>query len=102
MDRLHVNSKLTAMVGDDLDPNAATTGLKGFRETGPEVGLVNDGEGLLNIASLGHCNNSAILQIKNTVLLENGTEHCLDNDTWAWVRDERGLLMQLLGEEVNT
>lgn len=57
MDRLHVNSKLTAMVGDDLDSDAATTSLEGFRETGPEIGLVNDGKGLLDIASLGHCDN---------------------------------------------
>jgi hypothetical protein len=35
-------------------------------------------------------------------LLEDWAEHGLDNDTWAWVRDERGLFMQLLGEEINT
>ena len=57
MDRLHVNSEFTAMVGDDLDPDAATTSLESFRETGPEVGLVNNRKGLLDIASLGHCNN---------------------------------------------
>lgn len=44
----------------------------------------------------------AILDIKDSVLLEDWAEHSLDNDTWTWVGDERGLLMQLLGEEVNT
>ena len=41
------------------------------------------------------------MEVKNTVLLEDRTEHGLDDNTWAWVGDERGLLMQLLGEEVN-
>jgi hypothetical protein len=42
------------------------------------------------------------LEIKNTVLLEDGTQHSLDDDTWAWVGDEGGLFVQLLGEEVDT
>lgn len=44
---------------------------------------------------------STVLEIKNAVLLENRAEHGLDNNTWAWVADERGLFMQLLGEEVD-
>jgi len=102
MNRLHVNSQLTAMVGDDQDPDAAAAGFKGFGKTGPEIGLVDDGEGLLDVAGFGHCDDRAILQIQNAVLLEDRTKHSLDNNTRAWVRDERGLLMQLLGEEVNT
>ena len=31
---------------------------------------------------------SAILEIKNTVLLEDRTKHGLDDDAWAWVGDE--------------
>ena len=41
------------------------------------------------------------MEIENTVLLEDGAEHGLDDDTWAWVGDERGLFVQLLGEEVD-
>jgi len=64
--------------------------------------LINDWDGLLDVAGLGHSNNRAILDIEDTILLEDRAKHSLDNNTWAWVRDERGLLMQLLGEEVNT
>ena len=35
-------------------------------------------------------------------MLEDWAEHGLDDNTWAWVRDEGGLLMQLLGEEINS
>ena len=31
---------------------------------------------------------SAVLEIKNTVLLENWAKHSLDDDAWAWVGDE--------------
>ena len=57
MDRLHINSELTAVIRDDLDPDAAAAGLEGFGETGPEVGLVDDGEGLLDVAGFGHCDD---------------------------------------------
>lgn len=43
-----------------------------------------------------------VLEIKNTVLLEDWSQHSLDDDTWAWVGDERGLFIQLSGEEVDT
>jgi hypothetical protein len=42
------------------------------------------------------------LEIKDTVLLEDRAKHGLDDNTWAWVRDERRLFMQLLSEEINT
>jgi hypothetical protein len=45
---------------------------------------------------------SAILEIKDSILLEDRAKHSLDNNTWAWVGDERRLFMQLLGEEINT
>jgi len=58
---------------------------------------------LLDIASLGHGNDGTVLtDIKNTVLLEDRAEHVLDNDGWCRVGDEARLLMELLGEEVNT
>jgi hypothetical protein len=85
---LHVDSELTAMVTDDKDANATTTTLEGFRQAAPEVGLIDDGNSLLNITSLSHSNNSAVLEIKDTVLLEDWTKHGLDDNAWAWVGDE--------------
>jgi hypothetical protein len=54
---LHVDSKLLAIVSDDQDSDATTAGVEGFGEAGPEVGLINDGDGLLDITGLGHGNN---------------------------------------------
>jgi hypothetical protein len=64
--------------------------------------LINDGNGLLDIAGLGHSNDSAFLEIKDTILLEDWAKHSLDDNTGAWVGDEGRLFMQLLGEEINT
>jgi hypothetical protein len=57
MQDLHINNKLTAIVVDDHDSDAATASLEGFGKARPEVGLINDAKGLLNITSLGHGNN---------------------------------------------
>ena len=57
MENLHVDDELAAAIIDDEDPDAATTSLEGFAEAGPEVGLIDDGEGLLDITGLGHGND---------------------------------------------
>jgi hypothetical protein len=54
---LEVDGELTAMVVENEDTNATTTCLEGFGKAGPEVGLIDDRNGLLNITSLGHSNN---------------------------------------------
>jgi len=88
MDGLHVDGELTALVGDDEDTDGATARLESLGQTTPEVGLVDDGKVLLDITGLGHGDNNTILEIKDSVLLEDGAEHGLDDNTWAWVRDE--------------
>lgn len=102
MDDLHVNGKLATVVVEDKDANTAAARLKGAAEARPEVGLVNDGEALLNIARLGHGDNVTTLEVEHTVLLEDGAEHCLHNNAGGRVGDKRRLLVQLAGEEVNT
>ena len=57
MDHLHVNSHLAAVVVDDENADAAAAGLERVGQAGPEVGLVNDGEALLDITRLGHGDN---------------------------------------------
>jgi hypothetical protein len=57
MENFHLDGELTPMVTEDEDTNTATTALEGFRETGPELRLIDDGNGLLDITSLGHSNN---------------------------------------------
>jgi len=88
MDGLHVNGELTALVGDDEDTDGATARLESLGQTAPEVGLVDDGKVLLDITGLGHSDDNTILEIKDSVLLEDRAEHGLDDNTWAWVGDE--------------
>jgi hypothetical protein len=57
MDDLHVNSKLSPMVTDDQDSDATATSIEGFGEAGPELGLIDNGERLLDIAGFGHRNH---------------------------------------------
>lgn len=102
MDDLHVNGELVAVVVEDKDADAATAGLERVVQTRPEVGLVDDGQALLDITSLGHGNDVAVGHVEDAVLLEDRAEHGLDDNAGGRVGDERGLLVQLLGEEVHT
>jgi hypothetical protein len=103
VDDLVVDSHLTTIIADDEDANAATAVVEALSEAAEEVGLVNDREALLDITSLGHGDDVAVItDVKNTVLLEDRAEHVLDNNRGAGVADEGRLLVQLLGEEVNT
>jgi hypothetical protein len=101
-DDLHVNSELAAVVIDDQNTDRAAARLEGLLETRPQVGLLNDGEGLLDITSIGHGNKGTVLHVENTVALEDRALHGLDNNAGGWVADAGALLMQLLAEEVNT
>ena len=65
--------------------------------------MVQDGETLLDISSLGHGHNLAVIaDIEDTVLLEDWPEHVLHNNRRTRVADEARLLIELLGEEVYT
>ena len=102
MDDLHVDGDLAAVVADDQDTDAAAAGLEGLLEAAPQVALVDDGQVLLDIARLGHGDDAVLGNVEDAVLLEDGAEHGLDDDAGRRVRDERRLLVQLLGEEVHT
>lgn len=102
MDDLHVDGHLAAVVADDQDADGATARLERLLEAGPEAALVNDGQVLLDIAGLGHGDDGALLHVEDAVLLEDGAEHGLDNDAGGGVGDKRRLLVELLGEEVDT
>lgn len=99
---LHVDGHLATMVADDEDTNAAAARLKGLLEAAAQAALVNDGEALLDVTGLGHGDDGVVLDVKDAVLLEDRTEHGLDNNAGSGVGDEGGLLVQLLGEEVDT
>ncbi|KAI1050665.1 hypothetical protein LB506_001763 [Fusarium annulatum] len=102
VDDLHVNGELTRTVVEDEDTDGATARLESAVEAGVEVGLVNDGETLLDVTSLGHGNDLTLLHVEDTVLLEDRAEHGLNDNARGRVGDERGLLVELLGEEIDT
>jgi hypothetical protein len=102
VDDLHVNGELTGTVVEDEDTDGATAGLESAAEAGVEVGLVNDGETLLDVTSLSHGNDLTLLHVEDTVLLEDRAEHGLNDNAGGRVGDERGLLVELLGEEIDT
>ena len=58
---------------------------------------------MLDIAGLSHGDDTAVItDVEHAVLLEDRAEHVLHDDRRAGVADEAGLLVQLLGEEVDT
>jgi hypothetical protein len=100
---LVVDSHLHAVVVDDKNADAATAVVERLGEAADEGTLVEDGKALLDITRLGHGDNATVLaDVQDTVLLEDRTKHVLDDDGRGWVGDEAGLLMELLGEEVDT
>jgi hypothetical protein len=102
VDDLVVDSELTTLIVDNEDADGTPTIVKRLCQTGKETALVNDGKTLLDITSLGHGDDTAILtNVKDTVLLEDRTKHVLDNDRRRRVGDEGGFLMELLGEEIH-
>ena len=103
VDDLVVDSHLPAFIVDDQDANAATTVGEALAEAAEQAALVQDRQALLDITSLSHGNNTAIVpDVQDTVLLEHRAEHVLDDHTWTRIADERTLLVQLLSEEVHT
>ena len=57
VDDLHVDTELAGAVVEDEDADAAAARVEGGLEALPEVGLVHDGEILLDVAGLGHGDN---------------------------------------------
>lgn len=103
MDNLVVNDELSATVFNDQGSDTAATIVEGARNLGVETTLVNDGQTLLDITSLSHADDATVVsQIKDSVLLEDRTEHTLNDHRWLRVADKRRLFMELSGKEVNT
>ena len=65
MDDLHLNGELTAAIVENEDTDAAAARLESLLETRPQVGLVNDGQALLDIASLGHGGDVAVSHVED-------------------------------------
>lgn len=57
---------------------------------------------MLDITGLGHGDDGAVLDVEDTVLLKYGTEHGLNDNARAGVGNGGRLLVELLGEQVDT
>jgi len=103
VDDLVVNSQLLSVVGNNQDPDGTRALSESLPQLIPEVALVNDLQSLLDLTRLGHSDElSVVTDVNEPVLLEDWAQEGVENDRWRWVRDNTWLLMELLGEEVNT
>jgi hypothetical protein len=103
VDDLVVDRELTTLIRNDKNANAATTIVEGICEAAEETALVKDGKTLLDITSLGHGNDTTVIaDVQHAVLLEDRSDHVLNNHRWAGIADEGRLLVKLLAEEVHT
>jgi hypothetical protein len=103
VDNLVVDGELLSVVGNDEDTDGSGTASESLLQAAPEVALVDNLEALLDLTSLSHGDElTVIADVDETVLLEDWAEEGVEDDRWGWVRDNTWLLMQLLGEEVNT
>jgi hypothetical protein len=103
VDDLVVNDELTTTIVDDESADATAALRESIANLAEKLTLGDDGQGLLDITSLGHGGEGAILvEVQNAVGLVDGTEHGLNDDRGGGVGDEAGLLLQLTGEKVDT
>jgi hypothetical protein len=103
VDKLVVNSQLLPVVGNDQDSDGARALAESLPQLIPEVALVNNLQPLLDLTRLGHGNQlSIITDINESVLFEDRPQEGVEDNRWRWVRDNTWLLVELLGEEVNT
>lgn len=103
VNNLVVNSQLLSMVRNNQDPDGTRTLSESLPQLIPEIALVNDLQSLLDLTRLGHSDElSVITDVNEPVLLEDRAQEGVENDGWRWVRDNTWLLVELLGEEINT
>jgi hypothetical protein len=103
VDDLEVDDELTATVVDDEGTDGATAVGKGIADALEQVTLGDDGETLLDITSLGHGDELAVItEVEDAVGLVDRAEHGLNDHGGGGVGDEARLLLQLAGEQVDT
>lgn len=102
VDDLVVDDELAATVVDDEGTDGAVAVVERALDLAKEAVVVDDRQALLDVAGLGHADEQAVVaDVEDAVLLEDGAEHALHVDGRLRVGVEAGLLLQLLGEEVD-
>ena len=96
VDDLVVDDELAATVVDDEGTDGTTAVSEGIADALEEVALGDDGETLLDIAGLGHGDETVVItEVQDAVGLEDGAEHGLDNHGGRGIGDEAGLSCSL-------
>jgi len=100
---LVVNGQLLSVVVDDQDTDGARASTESLLETAPEMTLVDDLEAILDLAGLRHGDEFAVVtDVDETVLLEDGADHGVEDDVRGGVGHNARFLVELLGEQVDT
>jgi len=103
VDDLVVNSQLLSVVSKDQNPDGTRALAERLPKLVEEVALVNDLQSLLDLTRLGHGDELAVVtDVDEPVLLEDRSQKGVEDNGWGWVGDNTWLLVELLGEEVNT
>jgi len=103
MHNLVVDGQLLSVVGDDQNANGSTSLSESFSEFVVKVSLVDNLEALLDLTRLSHGDELTIItDVNEAVLLEDRSKKGVEDNRGRWVRDNTWLLMELLGEEVDT
>ena len=103
VNNLVINRQLLAVVADDEDADAARAATERLLETAPKVSLVDDAKTLLDLTSLRHGDELAIVtEVDQAVLLEHGAEERVEDHGRGRMGNNARLLVQLLGEQINT
>jgi len=103
VDDLVVNSQLLSVVSKDQNPDGTRALAERLPKLVEKVALVNDLQSLLDLTRLGHGDELAVVtDVDEPVLLEDRSQKGVEDNGWRWVGHNTWLLMELLGEEVNT
>jgi len=80
VNNLVVNSQFLSVVRDDQDANRSGTVAESLLQLAPEMALINNLETLLDLTSLGHGDEFAIVaDVDEAVLLEDRAEQGVEN-----------------------
>lgn len=89
MDDLQVDNQLPATVVDDEHSDATSAIVKGSLNLSQQPSLVHDPNALLDVTSLGHGNDLAIVtDVQHAILFEDGAQHSLDHHRGLGVADK--------------
>jgi len=103
VDDLVVNGQLLSLVSEDQNPDGTRALAERLPDLVVEVALVNDLQSLLDLTILGHGDELAVVtDVDEPVLLEDRSQKGVEDNGWRRMGDNTWLLMELLGEEVNT